>query len=209
MGTLVIGFLIGCAFGAILYLSGATSYRRILGTLRLKDMWIIKLMATAIGVGTLGIYLLDEKSQTRCLVLDADDAQSWGRLVYLAADVDRCYGRRGLPDHGTLLAKAARWAAGEGIPLRVEGPGFIDCHLYRQEGRLILHLVNLSGCDAWPAYLEEHLPVGPLRVSVRLDGGWMPTSASSLPRRLRACGVGSWAGTRSRCVASSALRVRG
>lgn len=59
MGTLIIGFLIGCAFGTILYLGGATSYRRILGTLRLKDMWIIKLMGTAIGVGTLGIYLLD------------------------------------------------------------------------------------------------------------------------------------------------------
>jgi uncharacterized membrane protein YedE/YeeE len=59
MNTLIIGFLIGCAFGAILYLGGATSYRRILGTLLLKDMWIIKLMATAIGVGSLGVYLLD------------------------------------------------------------------------------------------------------------------------------------------------------
>ena len=59
MGTLIIGFLIGCAFGAILYLGGASSYRRIMGTLLLKDMWIIKLMATAIGVGTLGVYLLD------------------------------------------------------------------------------------------------------------------------------------------------------
>jgi len=59
MSTLAIGFLIGCAFGAILFLGGATSYRRILGTLLLKDMWIIKLMATAIGVGTLGIFLLD------------------------------------------------------------------------------------------------------------------------------------------------------
>ena len=59
MGTLLIGFLIGCAFGAILYLGGASSYRRIMGTLLLKDMWIIKLMATAIGVGTLGVYLLD------------------------------------------------------------------------------------------------------------------------------------------------------
>ena len=49
MGTLIIGFLIGCAFGAILYLGGATSYRRIMGTLLLKDMWIIKLMATAIA----------------------------------------------------------------------------------------------------------------------------------------------------------------
>ncbi len=59
METLTIGFLIGCAFGAILYMGGATSYRRILGTLLLKDMWIIKLMCTAIGVGTLGIWLLD------------------------------------------------------------------------------------------------------------------------------------------------------
>lgn len=59
MGTLITGFLIGCAFGAILYLGGATSYRRIMGTLLLKDMWIIKLMATAIGVGSLGVYLLD------------------------------------------------------------------------------------------------------------------------------------------------------
>ena len=56
---LFIGFLIGCAFGAILFLGGASSYRRIMGTLLLKDMWIIKLMLTAIGVGTLGIYLLD------------------------------------------------------------------------------------------------------------------------------------------------------
>jgi len=59
METLITGFLIGCAFGAILYLGGASSYRRILGTLLLKDMTIIKLMATAIGVGTLGVYLLD------------------------------------------------------------------------------------------------------------------------------------------------------
>lgn len=59
MSTLAIGFLIGSVFGAILFLGGATSYRRILGTLLLKDMWIIKLMCTAIGVGTLGIYLLD------------------------------------------------------------------------------------------------------------------------------------------------------
>jgi len=59
METLITGFFIGCAFGAILYLGGATSYRRIMGTLLLKDMWIIKLMATAIGVGTLGIYVLD------------------------------------------------------------------------------------------------------------------------------------------------------
>ncbi|MFT7685169.1 MAG: putative membrane protein YedE/YeeE [Candidatus Azotimanducaceae bacterium] len=59
MMTLLIGFLVGCAFGAILYLGGASSYRKILGTLILKDMTIIKLMMAAIGVGSLGVYLLD------------------------------------------------------------------------------------------------------------------------------------------------------
>ena len=100
-----------------------------------------------------------------------------GRIVYLAADVDRCYGRRGLPDHGDLLANAVRWALRYAVPLRVAGPGYVDCHLYRQEGRLILHLINLSGCNAWPAYLEEHLPAGPLHVSVRLAGDFTPASA--------------------------------
>ncbi len=57
--VLLTGFLIGCAFGAILFLGGASSYRKILGTLLLKDMTIIKLMMTAIGVGSLGVYLLD------------------------------------------------------------------------------------------------------------------------------------------------------
>lgn len=59
MMTLITGFLIGCMFGAILFLGGATSYRKILGTLLLRDMTIIKLMLTAIGVGSLGVYLLD------------------------------------------------------------------------------------------------------------------------------------------------------
>jgi hypothetical protein len=76
-----------------------------------------------------------------------------------------------------MLANAVRWAAQESFPLRVEGPGYLDCHLYRQEERLILHIVNLSGCNAWPAYLEEHLPVGPLHISVRLEQKYTPVSA--------------------------------
>ncbi len=75
MSTLIIGFFVGCAFGAILYLGGATSYRRIMGTLLLKDMWIIKLMATAIGVGTLGVYLLDLGNMAN---LSIKPAYIWG-----------------------------------------------------------------------------------------------------------------------------------
>jgi hypothetical protein len=93
-----------------------------------------------------------------------------GRVVYFTADIDRCYGRRGLPDHGQLLVNAIRWAAKDHFPLQVDGPGFVDCHLYRQDKRLILHLVNLSGCNV-PGYLEEHLPVGPMHVAVRIPVG--------------------------------------
>lgn len=75
MDTLIIGFLIGCAFGAILYLGGATSYRRIMGTLLLRDMWIIKLMATAIGVGSLGVYLLDFSNMAN---MSIKPAYIWG-----------------------------------------------------------------------------------------------------------------------------------
>ena len=46
-----------------------------------------------------------------------------GRTVYFAADIDRCYGRRGLPDHADLLTEAVRWALGEHLPSAWKGPG--------------------------------------------------------------------------------------
>lgn len=66
------------------------------------------------------------------------------RVAYLAVDIDRRYAHTNLPDHGNLLANIVRWAVGDRIGLEVHGPGLIDCHLYRQSGRLILHLVNLT-----------------------------------------------------------------
>lgn len=39
------------------------------------------------GEITLGTYLLDEESQARFLVLDADDDKSWQRLGYLAREL--------------------------------------------------------------------------------------------------------------------------
>ncbi|NPV80257.1 MAG: Tat pathway signal protein [Firmicutes bacterium] len=91
-----------------------------------------------------------------------------GRVAYLPADIDRCYGRDNLPDHGHLLANLIRWASRDDIPLKVEGRGLIDCHLYQQPGRLILHLVNLTNAETWLAPVHELISVGPIRVSVRL-----------------------------------------
>ncbi len=91
-----------------------------------------------------------------------------GRVVFLPADLDRRFGRDNLPDHGNLLANLIRWAAKDDIPLAVAGPGLIDCHLYQQSGRLILHLVNLTSAGAWRQPVDELIPVGPLQVRVKL-----------------------------------------
>jgi Hypothetical glycosyl hydrolase 6 len=91
-----------------------------------------------------------------------------GRVAYVAADLDRRYARDNFPDHGNLLANLVRWAAEDDIPLTIEGPGFLDCHLYRQPGRVILDCVNLTNEGTWRGPIDELIAVGPMRVRVRL-----------------------------------------
>ncbi len=93
------------------------------------------------------------------------------RVAYLPADIDRRYAGEHLPDHAALLANVVRWAAGAAGPLAVEGPGLIDCHLYQQAGRMILHLVNLTSEATWRAPLDELIRVGPFIVKIRLAPG--------------------------------------
>ncbi len=96
------------------------------------------------------------------------NSRSDARIAYLPADIDRRFGRDNLPDHANLLVNLVRWVAFDRIPLDVRGAGLIDCHLYRQPGRLILHLVNLTNEGAWRAPLDELIAVGPFHVRVKL-----------------------------------------
>jgi hypothetical protein len=110
-------------------------------------------------------WMREPKTSVPALVINESRK---GRVAYLAADIDRRYGRDNLPDHAALLANIVRWAAGGRIPLEADGPGLIDCHLYRQPGRLILHMVNLTNAGAWRAPVEELIPVGPIAIKVAL-----------------------------------------
>ena len=56
---LLLGLILGAAFGAVIQLSGASSHTKIINALRLKDLTIMKLILTAIGVGLIGVHLLD------------------------------------------------------------------------------------------------------------------------------------------------------
>jgi Hypothetical glycosyl hydrolase 6 len=90
------------------------------------------------------------------------------RIAFMPADVDRRYAREHLPDHARLLANIVRWIAKDSMPVTIEGTGFLDCHLYEQPGRLILHLVNLTSEATWRAPLDELIRVGPFTVTLRL-----------------------------------------
>ena len=90
------------------------------------------------------------------------------RIAYMPADIDRRYAAEHLPDHAMLLANVVRWVAADRIPIAVDGPGLIDCHLYEQPGRMILHLVNLTSEATWRAPLDELIKVGPFNVKVAL-----------------------------------------
>jgi len=93
------------------------------------------------------------------------------RIAFLPADIDRQFGRYNLPDHGNLLANIIRWALKDDFLLSVDGPGLIDCHIYYQEDRLVLHLVNLTNAGTWRQPVDELIPVGPLSIGVRIPEG--------------------------------------
>ncbi|HYN47343.1 MAG TPA: alpha-amylase family protein [Candidatus Nanopelagicales bacterium] len=103
-----------------------------------------------------------------------------GRIAFLPADLDRCFGRDRIPDHGRLIANLVRWASRRPMPLEVEGPGLLDVHLYRQAGRLILHVVNLTNPAAFRPYATELVPVGPLRVRLARPKDLRPVRARRL-----------------------------
>jgi hypothetical protein len=112
------------------------------------------------------VWMREPRTDIPGLILNA--RAGGARVAFLPADLDRRYGRDHLPDHANLLANLVRWMAKDDLPLAVEGPGLIDCHLYRQNSRAILHVVNLTNAGTWRAPVDELIPVGPLQVSMRL-----------------------------------------
>jgi hypothetical protein len=113
-------------------------------------------------------------------------------VVYFAADLDRKFAVDNFPDHGDLLANAVRWAARDTIPLSVTGPGSLNCELYRQDKRLILHVLNFTNAGTWRAPVDELIPVGPLEVAVRSDARPLSVSAMVAGAGMRAAYDSGW-----------------
>ena len=63
------------------------------------------------------------------------------------------------------------WAANEPQPVEVEGPGFVDVTAWRQHESMTVHLVNLTNPMMMKGPLREAIPIGPLRVRIRVPTG--------------------------------------
>lgn len=116
-------------------------------------------------------YMRESKTDIPGVILRSN--VKGGRVVFIPADIDRQFGHLNLPDHGNLLANIVKWTVKEDLPLTVEGAGMVDCHLYQQSGKLILHIVNLTNAATWRLPMDELIAIGPFKVKVKL-----PTSVS-------------------------------
>lgn len=110
-------------------------------------------------------WIREEEPGTPAIL--AGTLESGSNVVYLAADIDRCYGKYRIPDHQRLLTNCVLWASGNHIPVTVSAPGHVNCNAYLQQGRLLVHLVNLCGCDSVVGTQTENYPVGPVIVKIK------------------------------------------
>ena len=67
-----------------------------------------------------------------------------GQVVYCAADIGYTFLRAGYPDHVRLIANIVQALVADRIPLRIRAPSTLDVAFAHQEGRYLVHLVNMT-----------------------------------------------------------------
>jgi hypothetical protein len=104
--------------------------------------------------------------------LTARETEAGGRLVWLLADLDRCYAREGSFEHAEIIASAVRWARGLAPPpVEIEAPGGVVAVTgYAQGNRRIVHLTSRVQTAAVPGRQDVLLAVGPVRLRLRKPG---------------------------------------
>jgi hypothetical protein len=102
------------------------------------------------------------------------------RVAYVPWDISRTFWDVLAPDHGRLLGNLIRWTANEPAPVEVDGPGIVDVAIWQQPTSITVHLVNLTNPMMFKGPLREVLPIGPLRVRVRMPGGREPRAVRLL-----------------------------
>ena len=105
------------------------------------------------------------------------------RVAYFPWDIDRTFWEVMSVDHGRLLGNAVRWTTNEPPLVEIEGPGVIDATVWQQRSSITLHLVNLTNPMMMKGPLREAIPVGPLKVRLRMPAAARARGAQLLTAR--------------------------
>jgi hypothetical protein len=103
-----------------------------------------------------------------------------GRVVYLPWNIGEVFWEVLNFDHSILIGNAIRWALGTRSRVEVTGPGVLDIATREGDGRLAVHLVNLTNPMMMKGPIREVIPVGKQTVSVALSAGCTKASARLL-----------------------------
>ncbi|MCJ7551598.1 MAG: beta-galactosidase trimerization domain-containing protein, partial [Anaerolineae bacterium] len=79
-----------------------------------------------------------------------------GRTLYFAGSLGTLAWTVPYPDLQRLIANAVRWAAGDALPISVDGPSTLQVSLRVQPGRRLVHLINLTGGER---FFSELVPL--------------------------------------------------
>jgi hypothetical protein len=117
-----------------------------------------------------------------------------GRVVYFPFDLDRTFWEVLAPDHLVLLRNAVTWATNEDPVVTVTGPGVLDVTVWRQQGSITVHLVNLTNPMMMKGPVRDLIPIGGQQVRLRLPEGTAAKrvrllAAGTSPRMARS---GAW-----------------
>lgn len=96
--------------------------------------------------------------------------QGNSRIAYIPWDIDRTFWEIMNADHGRFLRNIVDWTLNEEPVVQVTGPGVLDVAVWRQKGSITIHLVNLTNPMMMKGPFRELIPVGGLKVRVRIPG---------------------------------------
>jgi len=96
----------------------------------------------------------------------ASEHPGGGRTVYLPGQMDRFHWKAGFPDLSQIMSNAVRWSARYDVPLECDGPNTIYTTLRRQDNRIMVHLVNLTGGQR---YFKQIIPLYDIDVKVKKE----------------------------------------
>jgi hypothetical protein len=94
-----------------------------------------------------------------------------GRIAYFPWDIERIFWELLHSDHRLLFINAVNWVTGEQPYVVLEGKGFFDISVWKQERSVTVHLVNMSNAMIMRGAVRELLPSAPQKLKLELPGG--------------------------------------